>query len=178
VHLDLQPTLTSELVRLRPLRADDVEALYRIAADPAVWEQHPSKDRTDRSVFETWFAEALASRGALVVEERASDEVIGTSRFVRRAEDEVEIGWTFLARSRWGGTWNGEMKRLMLQHAFQVVPRVVFTVHSDNTRSQRAVERLGARRVGTAPDCRGRGENVVFQLERRDVTAEGAGATA
>jgi len=168
VPLDLQPVLTGELVRVRPLVPDDFAALRRIAADPAVWEQHPSKDRTEAVAFREWFGEAMESGGALVVEDRVSNEVIGTSRLVRRAEDEVEIGWTFLAPSRWGGAWNGELKRLMLDHVFDVVSRVVFTVHSGNIRSQRAVERLGAIRVGTAPDCRGRGENVVFHLSRQD----------
>lgn len=118
-------------------------------------------------MFRRWFGDALASRGALVAEDTHGGQVIGTSRYVLCAEDEVEIGWTFLARSRWGGTWNGEMKRLMLDHAFRAVRTVTFTVHAGNIRSQRAVERLGAVRVGTTADEHGRGENVVFRLERR-----------
>jgi RimJ/RimL family protein N-acetyltransferase len=131
--------------------------LYVIASDPAVWEQHPSKDRTEESVFRRWFEEALASGGALVAVDPATDEVIGGSRFVLHRPDEVEIAWTFLARSRWGGTWNSELKRLMLEHSFRKVQRVRFTIHSDNVRSQRAVRRLGAEQVGKAPDVHGRG---------------------
>lgn len=78
---------------------------------------------------------------------------------------EVEIGWTFLDRSCWGGRYNREMKQLMLEHAFDVVDAVVFRVHSDNARSRRAVEKLGAVRVGTEIDPYGRGENYVFRLE-------------
>ncbi|HET8617812.1 MAG TPA: GNAT family N-acetyltransferase [Acidimicrobiales bacterium] len=80
----------------------------------------------------------------------ADDRIIGTSHFGRydHTRDEVEIGWTFLARSHWGGPYNGEMKRLMLRHAFRSVDTVVFRVHSLNFRSQRAVVKLGA--VGPA----------------------------
>jgi RimJ/RimL family protein N-acetyltransferase len=164
VAFDRQPVLTGQLLLLRPLGKDDFEALYRIASDPAVWEQHPSKDRKQEPVFRDWFEQALASGGALVAVDHCDGSVIGTSRYVVRGEDEVEIGWTFLARARWGGLWNGEMKRLMLDHAFASVSAVVFTVHSDNVRSQRAVERLGAVRVGIEVDAHGRGTNIFFRL--------------
>ena len=170
--LDRQPVLASELLLLRPLDRGDFESLYRIAADPLVWEQHPSKDRTDKSVFRLWFDEALASQGALVAVDRSNGEVIGTSRYGLPGADEVEIGWTFLARARWGGMWNGEMKRLMLAHAFESVSTVVFTIHSNNVRSQRAVERVGASRVGTSPDPHGRGQNIVFHLQKQAVDRE------
>jgi RimJ/RimL family protein N-acetyltransferase len=170
VPLDLQPVLVGPTVLLRPLVEGDFDALYAIASDPVVWEQHPAKDRTQEPVFRRWFAEALASAGALVAVERTSGEVIGTSRLVQHGHDEVEIGWTFLSPARWGGIWNGEVKRLMLDHAFLEVQRVRFTVHSDNVRSQQAVRRLGAEQIGTAADHQGRGENLLFRLERESAT--------
>ena len=137
-----------------------------------LWEQHPSKDRTERGVFEQWFEGAMASGGALVAIDRTDGTVIGTSRFDHYdpAGREVEIGWTFLARSHWGGRYNRQMKQLMLEHAFEVVDSVVFKVHSDNRRSQRALEKLGAVRVGTEIDPFGRGENIVFRLESSEAT--------
>ena len=163
---DRQPVLAGEVLELRPMRPGDFDALYAIASDPLLWEQHPSKDRTERSVFQRWFDEAMTSGGALVAIDRTDGSVIGTSRFARydAAQREVEVGWTFLRRSHWGGRYNREMKRLMLEHAFEVVDAVVFRVHSDNMRSQRAVEKLGAVRVGTEVDPYGRGENHVFRL--------------
>ena len=168
--LDRQPTLEGELVRLRPLREADFDDLCAVASDPQLWEQHPAKDRTQPAVFRRWFEDALASGGALTVVDRRDRLVIGSSRFegYDEAQREVEIGWTFLARSRWGGAHNGEMKRLMLRHAFGTVDAVRFRVHSRNLRSQRAVEKLGARRVGTEVDPNGQGENVVFRLVRSD----------
>lgn len=169
--LDQQPVLASDVLLLRPLTPDDFDSLHRIASDPLLWEQHPSKDREERPAFQRWFDDAI-THGALVAVDRASGEVIGTSRYALQDDDAIEIGWTFLARSRWGGEWNGEMKRLMLDHAFATVSTVVFTIHEDNLRSQRAVERLGAARFGTSPDSQGRGVNVIFHL-RRDSTVSG-----
>ena len=162
---DPQPTLGGELVDLRPLRADDWEALYAVASDPLIWEQHPSSDRHREPVFREFFRGALESGGALIVLDAGTSRVIGSSRYhghdpVRR---EVEIGWTFLARSRWGGRHNGELKRLMLGHAFRFVERVIFLVGPNNLRSQRAVEKLGAARAGSRRDGSGR-ESFVYAL--------------
>ena len=94
-------------------------------------------------------------------------EVIGTSRYhdYDPVRSEVEIGWTFLARRCWGGTYNGELKRLMLDHAFRFVETVLFVVAPGNIRSQRAVEKLGAVRAGTRYDDVRR-ERLVFALRR------------
>jgi N-acetyltransferase len=165
--VDRQPTLEGDLVVLRPLQEVDFPALYAIASDPLVWEQHPSKDRTQEAVFRRVFEDTLASKGALAVIDRRDGLVIGTSRFDRydSTRSQIEIGWTILARSHWGGSYNGEMKRLMLRHASQFVDFVVFRIHSLNLRSQRAVEKLGAIRDGSEVDAEGRGENFIFRLE-------------
>ena len=155
---DPQPTLRGDLLELRPLRTDDFDALFAVAADPLIWEQHPDSDRYQEGVFRAFFADALASGGALVAIDRSDGRVIGSSRFhgYDPAAGVVEIGWTFLARSHWGGRWNGEMKRLMLTHAFRFVDAVVFVVHEHNLRSQRAVEKIGGVRVGTRAERTGR----------------------
>lgn len=152
-----QPTLKGDLVELRPLRREDFDHLYDVASDPLIWEQHPRSNRHEEAVFRDFFREALASGGSLVVIDAATREVIGSTRFHAYDPDrrEVEIGWTFLARSHWGGAYNGEMKRLMLDHAFRFADSVVFLVGPDNVRSQRAVEKIGARRDGTRPDASG-----------------------
>jgi len=172
VTLDRQPLLAGEHLHLRPMRPGDFDALYAIASDPMLWEQHPSKDRTQRSVFRQWFDDAMTSGGALVAIDGTDGSVIGTSRFAHydAARREVEIGWTFLRRSHWGGRYNSEMKQLMLEHAFEVVDAVMFRIHSDNLRSQRAVKKLGAIRVGTEVDPYGRGENHIFRLDRSGAT--------
>jgi N-acetyltransferase len=157
--------LRGELLELRPLRADDFEPLFRVASDPLIWEQHPERNRYQEATFRTFFQEALASGGALVALERASGHIIGSSRYhgYDAERSVVEIGWTFLARTYWGGRYNGEMKRLMLAHAFESVQRVIFVIGPDNRRSQRAVEKIGGVPAGTTTDAHGRNQ-VVYEL--------------
>jgi RimJ/RimL family protein N-acetyltransferase len=164
---DLQPTLAGERLRLRPLRPEDFHDLYAVAADPLIWEQHPSRDRYREEVFKEFFREALQSRGALLAIDRKDGRVIGSSRFhgYDEARSEIEIGWTFLARSHWGGVYNGEMKRLMLQHAFRFVGSVLFRIGPQNLRSQRALEKIGGIRIGAGVDAAGR-ESFVYEIIR------------
>ena len=143
--LDLQPQLEGELLQLRPLRADDWDALFAVASDPLIWAGHPDRERYTEPVFREFFRTAIESRGALAVLDRATGRMIGSSRYVWHGppQDELEIGWTFLARAYWGGRFNREMKRLMLRHAFQFVDRVVFIVGVTNIRSQKAMLKIG-----------------------------------
>jgi RimJ/RimL family protein N-acetyltransferase len=165
MSFDLQPVLTGEILELRPLRSDDFQDLYAVASDPLVWEQHPVRDRYKEEVFRTFFREAMESGGALIAIDCKDGQVIGSSRFhgYNEEKSEIEIGWTFLARSHWGGTYNKEMKRLMIRHAFRFVNSVVFLVGPQNFRSQRALEKIGGVRVGSRPDGNGR-ESYVYQI--------------
>jgi len=162
---DLQPTLKGKLLELRPLRRGDFGDLYAVAADPLIWEQHPANDRWKEEVFKRFFQEALNSGGALIAIDAKDGRMIGSSRFhcYDEREGEVEIGWTFLARSHWGGIYNREMKELMLRHAFTFVDRVVFLVGSQNLRSQRAVEKIGGIRISSRRDGEGR-VGFVYQI--------------
>ena len=165
MSFDRQPHLQGELLELRPMRADDWDELFAVASDPLIWEQHPEHTRYQEPTFRRFFDEGLASGGAFVALDRATGRVIGSSRFHNYdpAESVVEIGWTFLARGYWGGRYNGEMKRLMLEHAFKAVRRVLFVIGPGNRRSQRAVEKIGAVRAGTMSNERGE-EAWVFEL--------------
>jgi RimJ/RimL family protein N-acetyltransferase len=166
----LQPHLAGELVELRPLVPADWEALFAVASDPLIWEQHPARNRYQEEIFKEVFEKALESRGALVAIDRVTGQMIGSSRFFEYVPEksEVEIGWTFLARSHWGGTYNGEMKRLMLNHAFQFVETVVFVVGVENLRSQKAVEKIGGILTGRREiEFRGKMfEHVVFEIKK------------
>jgi len=164
VPFDAQPVLRGPLVELRPLRTDDFGDLYAVACDPLIWEQHPASDRHEPDVFRQFFDEGLASGGALIGIDTKTRRVIGSSRYhgYDAARSEVEIGWTFLARSHWGGRYNGEMKQLMLQHAFRFVRRVIFRIGPRNLRSQRAVEKIGAVRAGTSEE--GGRVSCVFEI--------------
>ncbi len=160
MQFKLQPHLIGELVELRPLTPTDWSALYAVASDPLIWEQHPAHDRHQEDVFRLYFAQAIDSGGAFVVIDRATGNVIGSTRFygLDLERSEIEIGWTFLARSHWGGKYNADMKKLLFNHAFQFVDRVVLLVGPDNVRSQKAAERVGGVQDGavTRPDRHGR----------------------
>src|SRR6266446_8174700 len=150
MSFDLQPNLKGELIELRPLRPEDWDDLFSVASDPLIWEQHPESDRYKKDVFKVFFEEALESGGAFVITDKKSQQIIGSTRFYGYAPEksEIEIGWTFLARRYWGGHYNAEMKRLLLNHAFKFAENVVFYVGEKNIRSQKAMERIGASRIG------------------------------
>ena len=169
-EFDRQPTLKGTLVELRPLQPDDHDELYAVARDPAIWQQHPAKSRHEAGPFREFFAESLASGGALLVTDARTGRVIGSSRFHGYDADrsEIEIGWTFLARTHWGGRYNGELKQLMLRHAFRFVRSVVFLVDRENARSRRAVERIGGV-LDAAPDAQGR---LAYRISAPDLVAE------
>lgn len=155
---DLQPTLIGELLGLRPMQQEDFDDLYAVASDPLVWAQHPAMDRYKIEIFKQLFREGIDSGGALVAIDSRDGGIIGSSRFhgYDPARSEIEIGWTFLARSHWGGAYNREMKRLMLEHAFRFVDSVVSgcgtefslpTSHGKNRRSSLR-DQTGRPRVG------------------------------
>jgi len=167
---ELQPTLTGTLLELRPLRPEDFDELYAIASDPGIWELHPEPDRYKEDVFRGFFRGAMDSGGAFAVIDRATGRIIGSSRYFGydEARSEIEIGWTFLARTYWGGIYNRELKELMLRHAFRFVDSVVFLVGPQNWRSQRAMEKIGGVRVGMVRRTPEGRENVVFEIRKSD----------
>jgi RimJ/RimL family protein N-acetyltransferase len=171
MRFDLQPTLTGNLIELRPLKPEDFDALFAAACDPLIWEQHPEPDRYRREVFQRYFDGGIESGGAFVVIDRQTGRIIGSSRYhdFHPEESQIEIGFTFLERKYWGGEYNGEMKRLMLDHAFKFVKRVVFVVGEDNLRSQKAVEKIGGKffRKVERPGSDGTvKKNVIFAIEQ------------
>ena len=147
---DLQPHLKGDLLELRPLATDDWDELFAVASDSLIWEQHPEPDRYKEDVFRVFFQGALESGGAFVIIDRQTQRIVGSTRFYGydAEKSEIEIGWTFLARKYWGGQYNAEMKRLLLNHAFRFVESVVFFVGENNVRSQKAMEKVGAIKVG------------------------------
>jgi RimJ/RimL family protein N-acetyltransferase len=173
VSFQLQPTLQNSLIRIEPLKADDFEALYAVASDPLIWEQHPSRDRYQRDVFQNFFKGAIESGGAFKVFDAATGALVGSSRYYDfdAANSKISVGYTFIARSHWAKGFNRALKDLMLDHAFKFVERVTFEVGVDNWRSRKAMEKLGGvylaeRSVsyyGEPPR-----QNVIFKIDKSD----------
>lgn len=177
--LDLQPTLTGRHITLRPLAAQDYHAVFAAASDPLVWALHPDPGRGTPARFASFFDGALESKGCLVAIDAARQSIIGWSRYTNYEPGEsIWIGYTFLARSHWGGAANAEMKRLMLRHAFTDVHDVLFIVAERNLRSRRAVEKLGAALAGAETEPRWGQIHVIYRLtpqlwERRSAPGYG-----
>ena len=147
--IDLQPTLSNENISLRPLLESDFEALFSVASDPLIWEQHPQKNRYQQPIFEAFFKQALASKGAFLVLDNQAHKAIGSTRFYNydEANNTIFIGYTFLDRTYWGNGTNAIMKALLLEHIFQFVQMVKFHAGAENYRSQKAIMKLGAKKV-------------------------------
>lgn len=146
---DPQIILQDERVLLRPLQEADFDALFAVASDPDIWAQHPAKERSTREGFQAFFQQALENKAAFVSIDKTNQIIIGSTRYhpCPDSEDAIEIGWTFLARKYWGGTWNATIKHLMIAYAHSHFNWVLFHIHKDNLRSRKAVEKIGAEKI-------------------------------
>ena len=165
VSFELQPRLENQWIKLEPLGAGDFEALYAVASDPLIWEQHPSNDRYQREVFRRFFEDAIESGGAFRIHDNTNGTLIGSSRYYDLEESTrtVLIGYTFLCRQVWGGPYNRALKTLMLDHAFKFVDRAIFHVGATNFRSRRAMEKLGGTLIGEHSN-----HNVIYKIDKAD----------
>jgi RimJ/RimL family protein N-acetyltransferase len=174
---DFQPTLVGPTITIRPVVPDDWTELFAVGSDPKVWEVHPVRLRYTEPEFRKYFAGAVKSRMGFVFVDRATGKLIGSSRYYgyEPAISEIEIGWTFLARSRWGGSANREVKRLMLDHAFTFIDTVVFWVGHENWRSQGAMTKIGGvRRDGLfTRELSGDDPYLIFEITKRRYEAGG-----
>ncbi len=168
VEFDRQLKLVGEIVELRPLEPDDFEKLYGCASDPLIWEVHPEPDRFKREVFERFFKSAIESKGAFAIYDRKSGRMIGSSRYydVDLGESSVIIGYTFLTTEFWGGSYNRDLKTVMLGHAFGSFENVFFQIGENNVRSRRAIEKIGAKVVFKR--VLNEGSHVIYLLRKSD----------
>ncbi len=176
MEFDLQPSLENDLIKIQPLMPEDFDLLFEVASDPHVWEQHPNKDRYKREVFQNFFKGAIESKGAFLVFDNKSDKPIGSSRYYGFDSEKktVSIGYTFLAKEHWGTTYNRALKTLMLDHAFRFVNEVTFHIGAVNIRSQKAIEKLGARKTGEADIeyyGEGKNKNFIYMMDKETWTS-------
>ncbi len=150
MNFSIQPVLENEQIILYPLLESDFEAMYSVASDPKIWEQHPNKDRWKREVFQNFFNGAIQSKGAFKIVDKTTGELIGCTRYYDydEAENAILIGYTFYGTSSWGKGINPQVKKLMLDYIFRFVSRVQFHIGAVNIRSQIAISRLGAEKIG------------------------------
>jgi RimJ/RimL family protein N-acetyltransferase len=155
---DPQPiTLTGGVVRLDPLSEAHVPDLARAGDDPEIWRYMLYGPVVDEEKMRLWVEDLLqrqAKGGDLpfAVIHQESGKAIGATRYldIRREHRGLEIGGTWYAPAFQRTAVNTESKYLLLQHAFEVLgaARVQFKTDQRNERSQRAIERIGARKEG------------------------------
>lgn len=150
-----QPTLTGEHVHLRPLAPEDRDALVAAAADGAQTELFFTNVTTfadPDAAMAAIFRERDHGRAMPFAVETPDGRVVGLTRYMRMNEGHrrLEIGGTFYAAAVQRTGVNTEAKLLLLGHAFEAMGCNVVQLRTDwfNTRSQAAIERLGAKRDG------------------------------
>ncbi|KAA9340641.1 GNAT family N-acetyltransferase [Adhaeribacter soli] len=177
---DLQPKLENDKVSLTPLAEVDFDSLYAVASDPKIWEQHPNKDRWKQDVFRTFFDGALQSKGAFKITDKATGKIAGSTRVYDYNEQDksILIGYTFLGREFWGKGINTSVKAVLLNYLFRFVSRVYFHIGAVNTRSQIAIGRLGAEKIGEQ-EIAYFGElpklNYIYRIKKEDWLANPTG---
>lgn len=149
MNFSIQTKLENEKTILYPLQDKDFDVLYAVASDPKIWEQHPNKNRWQKDVFKTFFDGALQSKGAFLIVDKATGNVIGSTRFYdyNEKEDSIFIGYTFYGVDSWGKGINRLVKETMLDYIFQFVSKVHFHIGAENIRSQIAISRIGAEKI-------------------------------
>lgn len=144
---NLQPTLIGSLVTLKPMQERDWKGMFKAASNSKTWAGHVKRDRYKEDIFRPYFDSGISSGSALSIFDNETGSIIGTSRYHEYRSDiaEIEIGWTFIDCDYWGGKYNAEIKRLMLQHAFSFLDVVVFWVAQENFRSRAAMNKIGGK---------------------------------
>lgn len=173
MNFSIQKILSNENVLLKPLQETDFDALFLQAGNKEVWDQHPNKNRYKREVFQNFFDGAMASSGGFAIIDQPSNKIIGSTRFYDYDEvaNTIYIGYTFYGKEFWGKNYNAQAKKLMLDYIFQFVDAVKFHVGSENSRSKRAMEKLGAENLGEM-EIAYFGEaskmNIVYQINKNN----------
>lgn len=97
-----------------------------------------------KDVFQKYFDSAIESKGAFFIIDTATKDIIGSSRYYELDETnkQIAIGYTFIARKYWGTNYNHQLKKLMIEYAFQFLDIVLFYIGENNIRSQKAIQKL------------------------------------
>jgi len=178
--LNVQPvTLTDGRIRLEPLRLDHVPAIRAAAADGALWNIRvtsvPEPENTQAYVELALKGQRDGNRLPFVVIDLAQDKLVGCTAYhdIVPAVDRLEIGWTWYAKSVQRTHINTCAKLLLLTHAFDTLHAKLVGWRTDNYNfaSQKAIERLGARKDGVLRHHAVRRDGTVRDTVMYSVTA-------
>ncbi|MDG0854260.1 GNAT family N-acetyltransferase [Roseateles puraquae] len=176
----VQPvSLVAGPIRLEPLTLAHVPGLAAAAADGELWNLHftsvPAPDETEAYVQTALAGQAAGHRLPFAVLDAASGEVLGSTSYhdIVPAIERLEIGYTWYARRVQRTAVNTTAKLLLLSHAFDTLGAALVGWRTDNFNhaSQRAIERLGARRDGVLRHHAARRDGTVRDTVMYSLTA-------
>ncbi len=148
--------LIGDIVLLRPMTKDDVEGIYANCQDERIW-THMVQTLQTKGDVQAYVEQALVNQGAgtehpFVIVLRATNEIVGSTRFfdISTAHKHLELGHTWLHPSVWRTNVNTECKYLLLSYCFEQLQfqRVQIKTGHENIQSQKAIERIGAKKEG------------------------------
>jgi N-acetyltransferase len=148
--------LNGEAVILRPMTKDDIEGIFMCCQDKRIW-THMSQTLETREDVYAYIEQALVNQKKgmeypLVIVLRELNEIIGSTRFldISTVDKRLEIGSTWLHPLYWRTNINTECKYLLLSYCFDQLQfqRVQIKTGHENIQSQKAIERIGAKKKG------------------------------
>ena len=147
MKLKLSTPLEDDTIKLLQTEESHFGEMYEVAKDPLLWEQH-NEDRWRKEIFLKFFEKGLKNEnGLLTIIDKKNNAIIGSTRFYPHKQ-KLSIGYTFISRKYWGTSVNFQIKKLMLDYAYQFTDEIYFHVWDNNFRSQKAVQKLGAEYFG------------------------------
>lgn len=144
-------------VKLIPLEKEHFDTLLEIGKDPRIWEFMPV-DWLGKKELPEVLQDAVNGRNdgsqyPFVAIDKTNGKIFGSTRFLRLNKDfrTLEIGWTWYSPAYWNTGYNKECKFLMLQYCFETLQTISVNLGTatDNIRSQKAIEGIGAKYEGT-----------------------------
>ena len=148
--------LEGEKVLLLPLEEKHFEELLKFSREEMIWSMWMGRSMPEEKLLEA-LKEALVLKQKgeqypFVIIDKTKNRIIGSTRYLKldEAHRNLEIGWTFYLPEYWGKGFNDECKLLLLTHCFEELKtvRVEFRISEKNSRSRKAVERIGGKFEG------------------------------
>ena len=145
--MNFKSNLEDCFLSLSQIKKESFEDLYLVASDPVIWEQHPESDRWKKEKFSIFFFFFLPNKfGLLLIFDTHNNPIFGSTRFYsyNKIDKAIRIGFTFISQKYWGTSTNFYVKKMMLDYTFKYLEKVYFDIGTNNFRSRKAVEKLGA----------------------------------
>jgi len=150
-------TLEGNRVRLLPATLEHLDGLFKASNHSEIWKHSPSiisKLEDMDSTINQWLkVKVQGLRYPFVIFDKITDEIIGSTSYldISSQNRKLEIGGTWLDPKVWRTSVNTECKYLLLKYGFEELNllRVQFRTDARNERSNRAIQRIGAKFEGT-----------------------------